>query len=255
MSNINVIISRLVSEYERAQSDIASKLSGELTQWKRSFLKQRQREIYQILDNLRNSTTDWIKTEIPNIYKSGIILADSHFADKMIKMSSIHQTNVVRYAKNLSNCLNDSIDFVGRRTDDIFRKLSLESLLKSNIDGDNARIAMRKLIENIEKNGISSFNDSLGREWTLKNYAEMAIRTNSISCSRTGTIERLKEREHDLVEITSHGDCCDKCEPYDGAILSISGNSDKYDSLDDAENDGLFHPNCGHSPVPYFDDE
>jgi len=37
------------------------------------------------------------------------------------------------------------------------------------------------------------------------------------------------------------------CEPWQGQILSARGETPGYDTVADAEADGLFHPNCRHA--------
>lgn len=250
---INVLANQLVEYYQQAELEIAKKLQGDLTQWKTSYLKQRQKEVKAILDNLKMVSNSWTNQQIPNLYKSGIILADSRLPKGKVGMSNIHQENVVRLTGNLMKDLTGSIEYVGRRVDDIFRSLSLKSLMEGSIEGENRRKATERLVKSLEKNGISSFQDKVGREWNLKSYSEMVIRTTSRESTNTGLKTRMVERGYDLVEITSHSDACDKCEPFEGQIFSLTGETKGYPTLDEAEAEGLFHPNCIHVPVPYIE--
>jgi len=56
----------------------------------------------------------------------------------------------------------------------------------------------------------------------------------------------MVENDFDLVQVSAHGGC-DLCAPWEGAILSISGDTPGYPTVDEAEASGLFHPNCKHA--------
>ena len=80
----------------------------------------------------------------------------------------------------------------------------------------------------------------------------MATRSTTGQAAIEGAIQRLQDNDYDLVIVSFHADSCPLCGPWEGQILSISGKSDQYPSLDEAIADGLFHPNCGHSLGAYI---
>ena len=58
----------------------------------------------------------------------------------------------------------------------------------------------------------------------------------------------------DLVEVDSHAGARPGCEPYQGKVYSLSGNTEGYDKLSETsygDLDGLFGINCGHNMYPY----
>ena len=72
-----------------------------------------------------------------------------------------------------------------------------------------------------------------------------------------GHIDRQLEVGEDLVKVSSIGTTCPICMRWQGVVLSISGNSPKYHSVDEAKAAGLFHPNCKHTLgmyIPELDD-
>lgn len=50
----------------------------------------------------------------------------------------------------------------------------------------------------------------------------------------------------DIVTISVSGDSCDACGRYENELLSITGATPGLPTLQEAMNDGLFHPNCTH---------
>jgi len=89
------------------------------------------------------------------------------------------------------------------------------------------------------------FVDKGGKTWNTDSYFGMLNRTLHNTVARETFIDTMVESGLDLVRIEGKSSDPDSpCIPYEGEILSISGTSDKYGSLDDAIADGLFHPNC-----------
>jgi len=68
-----------------------------------------------------------------------------------------------------------------------------------------------------------------------------------------GTANRLVEQGHDLVKVSTHIGACELCQPWQGKILSITGKTEGYPTLEEAKAAGLFHPNCRHAYGLYID--
>jgi len=90
------------------------------------------------------------------------------------------------------------------------------------------------------------FVDKAGKTWNTDSYFGMLNRTLHANVAHETYIDTLVESGFDLVRITGISSDGEKspCYPYQGEVLSISGTSKKYGSLDDAVAAGLFHPNC-----------
>jgi len=68
-----------------------------------------------------------------------------------------------------------------------------------------------------------------------------------------GAVNGMLGRGMDLAEITSYSGCqCDICLEWEGEIVSLTGKTEGYRTLDDAYNAGVFHPNCKHRFKPYY---
>jgi hypothetical protein len=136
---------------------------------------------------------------------------------------------------------------VGRRYDDIFRRIGLEAASGVVSGEDTWRQAMRKEIDALNKYGLDSFTDKSGRKWGLRAYAEMVSRTVPMHVMNTGKLNEFLEYGEDLIIISEFEPTCPLCAPWGGQILSISGATKGYPSYAEAEDAGLFHPSCRHS--------
>ena len=87
----------------------------------------------------------------------------------------------------------------------------------------------------------------------IASYDSMVFNTN---LTRTGIRETIKDsliRDYDIVYIDPHPFSCPLCQTLQGKFYSITGETTVYQgmeiaSLEEAQEQGLFHPNCTHIP-------
>ena len=87
----------------------------------------------------------------------------------------------------------------------------------------------------------------------IVSYDSMVFNTN---LTRTGIRETIKDsiiRGYDVVYIDAHPFACPLCQSLQGRFYSITGSTMIYEgmmiqSLAEAQEQGMFHPNCTHIP-------
>lgn len=228
------------------------------------------RNLKQLLSNVRKIRADvlkgartWTNTTIgsakgPGIaYKAGMEWADKGISEEseiLPGFFNVHQQAALKIANEIygrfdevDQTIDKSVRTVARRIDDVYRKMALAKSQKSVLGYQTARQAAKDLKKDLQERGITGFVDRAGRHWKLETYTRMAAITTTNNCLREGTINRIQERGHDLIRVSSHSGSCPKCSPYNGATLSISGDDPDYPSIDEARGKGLFHPLCKHA--------
>lgn len=141
-----------------------------------------------------------------------------------------------------------------RIADDIYRKTSImasESLFKE-ADIYTRRKFSQKMLNSFAEKGIQTITYRNGSKWSIDNYCEMVGRTLAGRASMQANLNRYNESGYNLVIVSSHFRACNLCTPYENKILSIEQTS-KYESVSDAETQGLFHPNCKHTVSAFFE--
>ena len=133
-----------------------------------------------------------------------------------------------------------------------YREVSLTTLQDAFAAGDTPRQAERAFLDGLKQRGITGFTDRAGRDWDLRVYANMVVQTVSQEAERHGCENRLLEMEHDLVQVIGPASGCDICETYVGKVLSLTGQTPGHTSVNTALDEGLFHPMCRHSEVPWI---
>lgn len=142
-------------------------------------------------------------------------------------------------------------DFIGRRVDDPWRRVALDTVGEGLVTLDTRRQMTAAMHERLIREGVADaltgFVDASGRRWPLDTYAEMVSRTTTREAASRATVTRLEEVGLDLVTISSHPHKADECTPYDGQTFSLSGDHPDYDELEELP---PFHPNCAHVVTP-----
>lgn len=85
------------------------------------------------------------------------------------------------------------------------------------------------------------------RNYNPTKYFNMVARTELRNIQTVALLDRSRQYENDLIQISTHQNPCRICVPFEGQIYSISGKSKTYPPLFDSP---PFHPHCEHSAFP-----
>ena len=162
------------------------------------------------------------------------------------------QYKVRAIANELSDKLTSTHFRILRQAQDAYMTCVTNAVSVAQTGVITRREAAQLSLNQFADRGITGFVDKSGRSWSLQSYTEMATRTSYRQASLEGNFQRMIENGYDLVMVDAHVGSCERCAPWNGRIISLSGRDSKYPSLADATADGLFHPNCKHSFSAYF---
>ena len=143
---------------------------------------------------------------------------------------------------------------IGRTSPDVFREAGLTGAISAQAEGKGALRTVGEVMRSVEEAGITAFVDKSGRQWSLRSYGNMAVRT-TMRQAQTSAV--LTSDEHDLYKILQHYAPCRLCASYSGRVYSKNGTNPHYPPLaaafgkidpagpDDLSNTFLnIHPNC-----------
>lgn len=193
----------------------------------------------------------------PDFYQAaqiGIDVADRQLTEKGIK--EIKNKNITK---------NTFLEKVDSRIDSLQQDLTaITESIKSNSEKiikelkssptANGLKEQKKISSEIaadlQEKGITFFTDKIGRKTPIEKYVRMRVFTDSVTIQRTSYFVRAIQYGVDLVRIVHLNihPTCELCAPFEGKILSINGDESGYMTIEQAENYGLFHPNCDHIP-------
>lgn len=244
---------RIIKLYSDAEKQILTLInSGLLNPYQIGFLKNKLSEADKILGYLNQGSKQWTQEMTTGLYGAGVKFADLSIGvvtNPDILASRFHLEAMNVLANNIYGRLDELTGVVGRRINDIYRSVTLESI-KSNIAGyDSLSKIAQNMRDNLAKQGITGFVDKAGKEWNMTSYTDMVARTSTMETFRQGTANEYLENDIDLVQINNviTPTTCEVCRKYAGKIISLTGKTPGYPTLDEITAEGMFHPNCIHS--------
>jgi len=249
-------ILKLKAVYIKAYKNILSLLKSS-TDFGSFHRRQILGQIDSILEEMGVDIRDYLEEELPDYYKMG---ADD--AVRQLKhlgapinvergFNLIHQEAIIAITDDTMISFGEGINGVSRAARRLMSEASKDliryELAEGTISGSALREVRRKIRGILEEEGLEALVDKAGRRWSLDRYSEMLIRTKAVEARNIGMANRMVENQYDLVQVTDHMDECELCRPWEGKILSLTGNTPGYPTLAEAEAAGLFHPNCRHA--------
>lgn len=227
------VISKL---YADAEFIILNKLAGDfdnvdiedlsLSDWERKKLKQfkkYKKEMQNVIDDLNLQ----VHTQTPKIVKSGYVNGASQVDINLRSLqqkidtdsSKVDEGKVKALAEELTDKLTSTHPQILRRSDDIYRRVISEAV-NAEVTGIQTRLqATQQALNKFADQGITSFIDKKGRNWSMEAYSEMATRTGLVRANLAGTLDRMNELEYDLVIVSEHPEECPLCRPWEYQIL------------------------------------
>lgn len=249
---------RLTDLYKKAEKEIVERLlkmyaAGKSGTATAAQLKRQQKQIDDIISNLRTESGELAGEYIKTAYGGGVKVAEADLKANgvsiLAKMSGINTKVMKAYASQISSRLADVLTTAGRTTKDIYKMAQLDSSLTGALSGYEAiGQTERKILKRLQDDkGITSFVDNSGKKWNMATYVDMLTRTTTMQMHNEAKKVEFMAHGEDLVQVTYHTPCCEMCAPFNGVVLSLTGNTPGYKTLDDAKAAGLFHPNCRHT--------
>ena len=211
-------------------------------------------EINKILNNIERETFSYSKKDIPTLYEwnRATILASAGVTE-IPSMIGIDKRAIIELQKVFDGQIFDGIDQVKKNIHSVVRKMALEQ----KISGGKLKEKVSEAVNFLAKQNIFTFEDKLGRVYSLESYATMAIKTIQTAALNSSVFNASLQLKNDLVKMSSHSTSCPLCAMYQGRIYSISGKDKKYPALSvinggNVINYRVVHANCKHRFTVYI---
>lgn len=214
-------------------------------------------QIKVILEDLGSDVEEYLDEEMRAYYKIGSDEAVKQLKNVGAKVgvregfNRVHKEAIAAIVDDSSRAFAETMSAMVRNVQRTLSKAAKEAITqkmaKGIISGEALRKVKREIKSIIREQGIPALVDAGGHSWTLDRYGEMLFRTKVVEARNRGLVNRMAENGYDLVQVSQHSGSCDVCADWEGKILSITGDTPGYETVADAEADGLFHPNCRHA--------
>ena len=257
--------------YAQAERDLISRIANKLAKDKTAKISewevQKLRELRQlnngvnlhIVKKLRNFNEKRLGELIEKAYKQGSQSAAADLkkvfdtVDEQLIGSDIQSIEAL--TKAFKDNMDSTLDRIVRQSDDVYRQ-AVRQGVEYTVSGTGTRLeGAQRVVNEFANRGVSGFRDSAGRSWNLNTYAEMATRTATRRAQTEGNINRLTRNEVELGVVGAHAESCPICDPWEGQVLALTqraAREEGYPTVQEADNAGLFHPNCSHNISAYI---
>lgn len=250
-------IRTLLQMYQDAEILMLAKVSNRLAKgldnpsWAEEKLLQTiavRRELEEVLSELKDATPAQVQEALELAYSRGQRLALADGKELGLEMSwfATPPSAMMQLVDQTSFLLLATHGRILRQTEDAYRSV-IQMAAAEVVQGTTTRVeAAQHALNGLLGRGITGFTDSAGRNWDLASYTEMATRSGAMNALVQGHVQELSDNGFDLVIVSEHTRECEICRPWEGKVLSVTGATSGYLTLDQARMEGLFHPNCKH---------
>jgi hypothetical protein len=249
-------IGDLIDIYHSAYKDISENII-DATAAGKIRKAQTLAQIKGTLKDLDDDVDSWIRKEIPQYYLDGANQAVQDLKamgvdiTKSANFAVINKEAITALTDDTALAFAEGMTGIYRNAGRIISETQKRQLnfiiAEGTLKGDARKAIANTVASKLEEEGLSVLVDKGGRAWSFETYSDMLVRTKAVEARNQGLANRLLTSGYDLVEVSDHGTECPLCGPWEGEILSLNGETDGYDTVDDAEGEGLFHPNCEHA--------
>lgn len=145
-----------------------------------------------------------------------------------------------------------------RMANDKYRKIIFNAQVYANAGGTTYQKAVDMATKDFLKAGINCIEYKNGARHSIRDYADMCIRTATKRAYLAGEGEKRKEWGISTVIINKRSAPCPKCLPWAGKILiddvwsGGTAGDGPYPLMSDAIAAGLYHPRCKDIHTTYF---
>lgn len=211
-----------------------------------------KRDVSKILSDTGAEVKGKMSKGIMEAYLTGVKSAEKDLHAVTTAISDVVPKHIERMILETRGLIDGTSFQILRNVEDTYREIIADTSKGSLLGVETPEQSAQKALNRFADKGITGFVDKAGRNWELSSYIEMATRTTTSRAALQGHIDRQFDIGNDLIKISSIGATCPLCSPWQGKVLSITGKTPGYDSLESAKAAGLFHPNCKHTIMAYF---
>lgn len=248
-------IKALIDLYKKTALNINKEILG-ATEARQLDLIRTMVKINRELESLGVDAEAWFKRELPQYYNDGGNIALQDLRKLGVELEARGATVLNRDAiealvVDATASYSSGVQGLSRSARSILsnalRQRTTLAIAEGRLTNETRRAISARVEQILSEGGLKAITDRAGKEWTLDNYSEMLVRTKAVEARNQGLTNKMVQYGYDLVQISNHNSKHAACRRWEGKILSITGNTPGYPTLDEAKSAGLFHPRCQHA--------
>ena len=226
-------------------------VEGQASLTSRKRAKEMLFEVRQVIDGLDQRTQRFIENKIPIHYTRHAKDALKNVKSIDVRFTKVHENAIKAFADSTKDKFAIGLATTERKASQVInqtlQKNITREIAKGQIIGSSLPEITDDVIKQIENQGITGLVDKRGRNLNIAAYAKTLAYTEIANAGRTAVANAALQYDLDLVVVSSHNSKHHECAIFENKVLSITGKTKGYPTIEDARNVGLFHPGCLHS--------
>ena len=197
--------------------------------------------------------------EILNAIKNGFKGVKKVASTMQAEFFKLNERKLEALIKATTDDLEKAEHAILRRANDQYRKAIFNAQVYANSGASTYEKAVDMATKDMLSAGLNCVEYANGARHTLKDYADMAIRTASKRAYLQGEGVVRQSWGISMVIINKRGNPCPKCLPFCGKVLiddvwsGGKASDGPYPLMSTAIVAGLYHPRCKDSHTTYFE--
>lgn len=172
-----------------------------------------------------------------------------------MEVSSALGDILAQYQEQAGNTFNLINSTMLQQSERVYTDILNATVGKVLAGTQSAQEARREAVRAWADEGVPALIDRSGKKWSPEAYTSLVLRSMSNNIANDMQFARMEEYGVDLMEVSSHLGARPKCYPWQGKVISRTGQTKGYPTLSETsfgDLDGLRGINCRHVFYPYI---
>lgn len=263
-------VERLMKYYSRSYSAVVKELVRLLENNASVITINQQASIARQIGLILKQNDEHVNREVESMLRKSFVQGQAQAllsigeattlaeATKKVSSSMLARQTIEKVLQDTFEDVLALTDRTDKRIKKTVREVAGQVLRNNAVQGLNYETNRKEIMQKLLNEGFSKsvhgnfkgVTDSAGRRWQLRKYVNMLTKTKMSQAYTEGVRAECIERGIDLGVISSHG-AKDACRHFEGMVISMTGATKGYYTLDELRRSNLiFHPHCRHTVTP-----
>ena len=244
---------RLTQLYKDAEDEAVLLLAAALASAKPAeALRTAQTSIRARMERAGQQARDWADDSLTTLYARGLMDASERLALPHPESSPVHLAIIASLAAVVLEKLQSVNTAVDHNVATLLASAQAGAAGARLANPTNWQTLAAQLRQDVLSKGVTGFIDKAGHSWKVDTYVDVVAQSSVMRAYNAGVEAETQAQGLDLVQLSDEIDdnTCEACAKWAGSVLSVTGATPGFATVDDAEADGVFHCHCVHTLVP-----
>ena len=220
-------------------------------------LLKAKKSIQKLMDDAGKQAQAWSDDSLTTLYARGMMDASERLNRPHPESSPMHLAIIAALTVGVMEKLSSVGAAVDRNVATLLSSAQVGVAGASFKNATDWQALAEKLRQDVMQNGVTGFIDKAGHVWKVDTYVDVVAQSSVMKAYNTGIKSEMQADGLDLAQLSDEigENTCEACAQWAGQILSITGATPGFPTVDDAEADGVFHCHCVHTLEPLTEEE